>query len=102
MGTNELSRIDRLAKFLNTIYNGEVENDRVYGGVYSIPYNKYTEKAAENDGNTVDAYCDVIIDNKPHVYSWRFWGKRAEVIIEFLDKDASNEKVVLIANTISN
>ncbi len=96
-----MNRTDRLAKFLNTLYNGEVENDRIYTGVYSIPYNKYTDKASENDNKTVDAFCDVIIEGKPHVYSWRFWGKRAESIIEFLDKDASNKDVVLIANTIS-
>jgi len=78
---------------MNESIHGPQENDRIYFGVFTVPYSKYIDKAEENNGKRVDACYDQMIDGKPHVYSWRFWGKNAENILNFLEKDKENEIV---------
>ena len=86
-GVQAQSKVDRLAMFMNESIHGPEENNKLYSGVYTIPYTQYVGKAEENNGKTLDAYFDQMIDGKPNVFSWRFWGKNAHVILEFLEKE---------------
>jgi hypothetical protein len=88
----ELSFTDKFAKALNKIYEGET--DRLYSGVFSKPYNEYTGKLQENHDKEVLAYCDKMVDGEPQSYGWRWWGKRAEVLIEELKKEGIELKEI--------
>ena len=83
-----LSQTDRLAIALNNLFNDSGEINRTYHGVFSEPYNRYTGKAEEHKDSNVEAMCDVMIDGEPHSFGWRWWGKRAEVLIEEMKKTA--------------
>jgi hypothetical protein len=47
-------------------------------------------QAEANDGKTVEACFDEMIDGKPYIFGWRFWGKNAEVIYNFINNEKEN------------
>jgi hypothetical protein len=87
---SELTKVDKLAKYLCSLYDGKEVIDRKYVGVFSIPYTVYMNQPEANDGKTVEACFDEMIDGKPYIFGWRFWGKNAEVIYNFINNEKEN------------
>lgn len=78
---------DIVAKVLQS-YGSEVPvDDRLFIGVFSKPYGKYTDKAPPDQEQPIDSFCDKMIEGVPHSYGYRWWGKRAEDIINKLEKE---------------
>ena len=85
-----LEIVDKLAIALDKTHNSEENATKKFEGVFSLPYNLYTGKEQESQNFHVIAFCD----GKPHSFAWRWWGKRAEVIIEELKKQGLEIKNV--------
>lgn len=81
---NNLTLVDKIAISLYLLYNSEDSKDRKFIGVYSNPYNIDVEKLSQE--KEMEAFCDEIINDEPHSYGWRDWGKRAENLLEELKK----------------
>jgi len=81
-----LSIVDKIAIAYNNSFNSVDDATRTYKGFFTIPYNAYSDGEENHRNDIVTAYCDEIIDGKLHSYAWRWWGKRAEVLIEEMKK----------------
>lgn len=77
---------DLLAKILESYGNSDY-SENLFIGVFAKPYGKYSGKNPEEQEQPFQSFCDKRFAGHPHSYSWRWWGKRSEDLIEKLEKE---------------
>jgi|ERR1700722_3637469 len=76
--TYQSTLIDKLAICLSKAWDGETNTNRLFRGFHSIPY----LGLSTNNLEVMDVYYDEKIDGVPHMYGWRFWGEKAELLYQ--------------------